>query len=80
MWQEIPITEYFEIYKRHEQYLKVFATITDPEGVHGSPLVMTEWGFHGDTHPILRWERRPETRYSEQEIKTFKREEHDEHD
>lgn len=42
------------VYKHTHGELGVFASITDPEGEHGPPLVYTEWGIRDEDRPVLR--------------------------
>lgn len=45
-------------YREHRWQLIPMGTISDPEGTHGEPLMMTEWGFEGSNVPVMKTEDR----------------------
>ncbi|GAA4924482.1 hypothetical protein [Nesterenkonia rhizosphaerae] len=51
--------------EEHPGALRIFSTITDPDGMHGSAVIYTEWGVrvNGVDTPLLReyrWPQEPE--------------------
>lgn len=48
MWKEITREEYLHIFdsisNTNGKELRVFSSISDPDGFWGRPLMMTEWG------------------------------------
>lgn len=54
-WVEIGIDEWRRLIAEAGglEALSVFSSLTDPEGVYGSPQVYTAWGRREDGHPLV---------------------------
>jgi hypothetical protein len=60
-WKEISPEAYSCLYVAlgGGDAMKVFGAITDMDGIHGDPLIMTEWGPKDADYPMLRSEHKP---------------------
>jgi len=66
-WKPIEPLLYWRIYAELHESLKVFGTATDMDGTQswntrGKPYVMTEWGFSDSDVPLIRYEKRGDSK------------------
>ena len=70
MWIETSREVYSVIFARHDKELSPHASFTDQDGTFitsgGKPHMLTEWGFRGAIHPLIKTDSSKESRHDKE--------------
>ena len=71
-WVKVDAEAYQSILAKHKKRLSVFETITDTQGVHGAPRLLTVWGYTGTDTPVIKADSNKIWEYEEWEHEYYK--------